>query len=245
MSDARPLRTRIGIICPDDGVNDDEYWSYLPEGVSLLWTRYTTAKRLNPISVDMVGSYGDPSIIADAAQTLSMTRPNTVAFCCNSCSFVHGFAVDEKIRQTIQRVTHAPATSVTFAQIEGLKALKARRVALAGPYRPEVTQKLQQLLELQGFVVTSTFSLGLETEWEIGNSPPSRWYDLACRVNTPDADAIVLACSGIRTREIMGPLERELGKPLVSAPAVTVWHSLRLAGVRTPVVNGGTLLEKF
>lgn len=240
-----PLTTRIGIICPDDGVNDDEYWTYLPLKVALLWTRYRTARRFEPISVEMVSSYGDVNVISDAAQTLTITRPNVVAFCCNSCSFVRGFAVDEKIRQTIAQETKALATSVTFAQVEALRALKVTRVALAGPYKPAVTAKLQALLESLGFIVTSSKSLSLETEWEIGNSPQNRWYELAADVDTPDAEAIVLACSGIRTSEIMQPLEREMEKPIISAPAVTMWHCLRLAGIRSAVSNRGILLEKY
>ena len=39
-------RTRIGIITPDDAVNDDEYWEYVNEDVTLLIDRYP--RHLNP-----------------------------------------------------------------------------------------------------------------------------------------------------------------------------------------------------
>lgn len=29
-------RARLGLLTPDDAVNDDEYWQYLPAGVSLI-----------------------------------------------------------------------------------------------------------------------------------------------------------------------------------------------------------------
>ena len=242
------LKTRIGVICPDDGVNDDEYWQYLPPdgSVSLHWTRYRTPQRFEPISVSMVGSYGDTSIIADAAQTLRIVRPNVAAFCCNSCSFVHGTKVDQQIRDAIAEVADTIATSITHAQIEALRVLEVKRVAIGAPYQPSVTAKLQQLLEGCGFTVTCSKSLSLPTEWQIGNSRPQRWYDLAREVDSPQAQAVLLACGGIRTAEIIDPLERDIGgKPVISAPAVMVWHSLRLAGVKTRVHGRGILLEKY
>lgn len=243
----RGLRTRIGIISPDDGINDDEFWRYLPSDVTLLWTRYRTARRFEPISVEMVRSYGEVAAIEDAAQTLAITRPQAVGFSCNSCTFVHGPAIDEQIREAISRACGGcPATTVTNAQVEALRTLHVHRVALGAPYHPKLTAKLEAYLCEHGFTIVASRSLGLDSEWQIGNTPPQRWYDLSCEINRPDAQAIVLACSGIRTFDVHTRVERDLHKPLVSAPAVLIWHALRLAGVKTEFVGGGgVLLEKL
>jgi hypothetical protein len=73
-------RARIGLVTPDDAVNDDEYWEYLPEGVTLFFTRYRTATRFDPISPEMVDQYAELAPILDAAETLRITRPNYVVF---------------------------------------------------------------------------------------------------------------------------------------------------------------------
>jgi maleate isomerase len=238
------LRTRIGIVSPDDGINDDEFWSYAPPGVTLLWTRYRTTKRFEPISVDMVGAYGERSIVEDAARTLAITRPHAVGFSCNSCTFVHGPEADAQIRAGITGACGCPATTVTHAQVEGLRALEVRRVALGAPYRPQVTARLEAYLAHLGFTVVASQSLGLDTEWQIGNTPAARWLQLAREIDRPDGQAIVLACSGIRTADVHEQIERELRKPLVSAPAVLVWHCLRLAGANAKLTGRGVLLEK-
>ena len=238
------LRTRIGIVSPDDGINDDEFWAYAPAGVTLLWTRYRTPKRFEPISVEMVGSYGEPAVIESAAQTLAITRPAAVGFSCNSCSFVRGPETDAEIRAGMSRECRCPATTVTHAQIEGLRTLNVRRIALGAPYREEVTAKLELFLAQSGFTVVASRSLGLESEWQIGNTPPAYWHAVAREINHEDAQAVVLACSGIRTFDVHDQIERELAKPLISAPAVLVWHCLRLAGVRAEPSSGkGILLE--
>ena len=238
-------RARLGFVTPDDGVNDDEYWQYLPDGVSLIFARYLTPKRFEPISPSMVDSYAELDGILHAAEILRITRPKAIVFLCNSCSFVRGVGSDLKIAEAIRNAVDIPATTITTAQVEALRTLGVRRVAVAAPYPPAVTELLVAFLEGHGFEVTGSQSAGMETEWQIGNSPPSVWYNLAREVDSPQAECVLLACSGIRTAAVMGPLEEDLGKPVVSAPAVSIWASLRLAGVKAQVPGRGVLLAQY
>lgn len=237
------MRARIGIISPDDGINDDEFWNYLPERVNLLFTRYRTDQRFEAISSDMVSSYADLEILQDAAETLRITRPSAVVFGCNSCSFVRGVGHDYRIIEAIQEKASAPATTITTAQVEALRHLGISRVAVGGPYPQELVERLATFLRDSGFEVTSTAGLGMESEWEIGNARPETWANLAREVDRPQAEAILLACSGIRTSPILDSLEQETDKPIISAPAAAVWYALRLAGIETRVPGLGRLFN--
>ncbi|MCZ6679257.1 MAG: hypothetical protein O7E52_18665 [Candidatus Poribacteria bacterium] len=193
-------RARLGLLTPDDGINDDEYWHYLPEGVSLIFTRYRTPTRFDPISPRMVESYANLQPILDAAETLRITRPKAIVFLCNSCSFVRGVGSDRKIAQALQRQVGIPATTISTAQVQALKTLGIYRVAVAAPYPAAVTQLLVKFLEGNGFEVTSSQSAEMETEWEIGNAPPSVWYDLACEVDRKPSAYCWLAVASARRR---------------------------------------------
>ncbi len=239
------MRARIGVVSPDDGINDDEFWEYLPERVNLLFTRYRTPRRDDPISSAMVDAYAESDLLRDAAETLRITRPNAVFFCCNSCSFVRGPGYDKVIIQQMEEGAKAPATTITTAQVEALRVMGVSRVAVGGPYAQELTDRLGVFLEGSGFKVSSVVGLDMKSEWEIGNADPSVWSNLARQVNTADAEAIVLACSGIRVSPVLDELEQELGKLVVAAPAVAVWHALRLAGIQDKVAGRGQLFAKF
>jgi maleate isomerase len=239
------MRARIGVVSPDDAINDDEFWQYLPERVNLLFTRYRTNQRFEPISSAMVDTYAETGPLRDAAETLRITRPNAVFFCCNSCSFVRGPGYDLKIIEAIEKGAQAPATTITTAQVEALRLLGLQRVGVGGPYPQELTDRLGTFLTGSGFQVTGTFGLGMKSEWEIGNADPSVWCDLARRVNSPEAQGIVLACSGIRTSPILDDLEAELGKPVISAPAVVMWRALRMAGIQDRIPGRGQLLANY
>jgi maleate isomerase len=237
-------RGRIGILYPDDGVNDDEFWLYLPEGVSLLMTRYRPATSGQPIAPEMLAAYADIDTLTQAARTLTVTRPVSVAFCCNSCSFIGGPGSAERIRTRIAEETETEATTTTTAQLAAIKTLGVDRVAIGAPYTMTVTEKLTGVLEAEGVQVTNVKALGLTSEWAIGNSELATWYQLAQDVDTPETEAIVLACGGIRTAEIMDALEDDLGKPIISAPAVSIWHALRLAGIEDRVNGRGRLFRE-
>src|SRR3954463_1555287 len=100
-SSMRGWRGRIGIVSPDDGIVDDEYWRFIPDGVTVLVTRYTTTKRDESISPDMVDTYAGLDILRAAADTLRITRPGAIGFACNSCSFVRGRGWDIKQGEAI------------------------------------------------------------------------------------------------------------------------------------------------
>lgn len=232
----------MGVISPDDGINDDEYRHFTPESVTLLWTRYRASLAGDPVSIEMVSSYGDLDLIRAAAETLKICRLDAAVLACNSCSFVRGHNADREIREVISDAIGADATTVTHSQIEALKALGVHRVAVGAPYTAEVTDKLRTYLEDAGFEVTEVRALEMLSEWRIGNTPSSIWLETAKEVDSPRAEAILLACSGIRTFDMIERAETEVGKPVVAAPAAVMWHGMRLAGVKTPVEGVGCLL---
>jgi maleate isomerase len=242
----RGWQGRIGLVSPDDAMNDDEYWLYPPDGVSVLMTRYTTAKRDDAIAPDMVDAYGDLATLARAADTLKITRPSALVFACTSCSFVRGPGFDiEQARAISRACSGAPATTVSTAMVAALRTMGIRTVALGAPYPDSVTAKFQAFLEGHGIRVLTRKALGMTTEWQIGNSPPAVWHDLARAVDRPEAEAVVISCTGIRTAAILQAAEAELGKPVIAAPQAMMWHPLQLMGVDATRPDRGALFSRW
>lgn len=57
------------------------------------------------------------------------------------------------------------------------------------------------------------------------------------------ADGVLIAGTGFRCVGILDALERDLKRPVLSANQVSLWHCLRLAGVRAEVAGYGSLLR--
>jgi maleate isomerase len=58
-----------------------------------------------------------------------------------------------------------------------------------------------------------------------------------------DADGVLIAGTGFRCVGIIDALEQDLGRPVLAANQASLWHCLRLAGVRAPVSGYGNLLR--
>ncbi len=238
-------RGRIGIISPDDAIIDDEYWRFVPEGANVLVTRFTTRSRDDAISPQMVDTYADLDVLRRAADTLRITRPSAIGFACNSCSFVRGRGWDIRQGEAIGEVANCPGTTISTAMIQALRLYGARTVAVCAPYPAPVTDKLVGYLGEHGIAVAATLSSELDTEWRIGNTPPGYWYMQGRAVDRPEADVVVIACSGSRTAAIIADLEADLGKPVIAATQLMLWHCLQLGRIDATTVPRGSLFRRF
>ena len=73
----------------------------------------------------------------------------------------------------------------------------------------------------------------------------SRWFGLGRAVavgRLEEADAIVVSCTNLPTYDVIAPLERELGKPIVTANQATMWSALRAIG-KHAIGQGQALLN--
>ncbi len=72
---------------------------------------------------------------------------------------------------------------------------------------------------------------------------PDAVYELGLRADSPDADAIVLSCTDMRSVEVIDRLERTLGKPVVTSNQAMMFQSLQLLGATDPPSGFGKLFE--
>jgi maleate isomerase len=87
--------------------------------------------------------------------------------------------------------------------------------------------------------------LACEDVWEIGNLGPEVAYRTAMEALHPDADAIVIGETSFRTIEVLEAIEKDSGKPVVAASIASMWHAIRLSGVRGPQPRLGRLFREF
>jgi maleate isomerase len=57
-----------------------------------------------------------------------------------------------------------------------------------------------------------------------------------------DADVVFISCTNLPTLALLDALEQELGRPVISSVAVTIWHALQLAGIKPSINGAGSLL---
>lgn len=162
-----------------------------------------------------------------------------------SLTFYRGAAFNEKLLDDIRKATGLKATSMSTAIIDGLKAVSARRVAVATAYNEEVNRRLDAFLRESGFDVVAMKGLGLEA---IGSAEKVTQADLhtfsagVFRQASKSPDALLVSCGGLRTLEILAPLEKETSVPVVSSLPHALWAGMRLLDLKAKAPGYGRLL---
>lgn len=69
--------------------------------------------------------------------------------------------------------------------------------------------------------------------------------DFARSIDRPEAEAIFVSCSALRSLDVLEDLEQDAGKPVVTSNQAMIWETLRLAGVDDKIEGYGKLLRHY
>jgi arylmalonate decarboxylase len=162
-----------------------------------------------------------------------------------SFTFYRGVEFHQTLLERVHQLTGVPTSSTSQAMLEGLAVLGARKLAVATAYTDDVNRRLREFIEASGYTVLALRGMDLEDPRQAENVTPEQTADLARDVfaGAPDADCLLISCGGLRTLDMIVPLEAACGVPVVSSYTVTVWGLAHLAGV-APQVGFGRQLER-
>jgi maleate isomerase len=233
-------RARIGIIYPASGLADMEFYALCPPGVTAHVTRSPVPNEGGVTLTDVL-EVSSGATFDQLATDLATIRPHVVAWMCTSGSFSRGPEWDQKLRRTLSKHAGCEATTTSTALVSALQALGVRKVSLATPYEAAVREKLRAYVEFHGFAVERCVGLDLTLDWDINTLRPDQLVELVRMADTPEADAVFLSDTCLVFSPMAQAMEEDLGKPVVSANMVTMWHALRLAGVQPNLPNRGRL----
>jgi maleate isomerase len=225
-----PAQTGIGIIAPFDFALDRELWRWAPDHVSLHVTRLPYLP--DPVTVQMAAALGNPHGVRLATRDLLVPQPRSVAYACTSGSFVEGVAGEAALVDGMLEAGAPAAVTTSGALVEACAALGISRLAVMTPYVDDITDRL--LAFLTAFGVHPCASSGLGLLGDIWKMSYADVVTAATSLDVTGAQALFISCTNVPTYDLIAPLERRLGIPVLTANQVTMWAALRAAGVDTP-----------
>lgn len=175
-----------------------------------------------------------------AAMLLAHAHVDVICYGCTGGGVISGVGHDREICQTIENMTGIRATTTIESVTKALQQLRVRRVSVASPYEGWLNQKLRDFMEKSGFEVMAIDGIGTR---EHASVTPERVAELACSVDRPEAEAIVISCTNFRTLEIIEPLEQRLGKPVITSNSASMWEMLRVLADPRTIAGAGRLLR--
>ena len=234
-------RARVGLIYIASSVTmEPECYAMAPDGVSI----HTARIPLGKVTIEALSGLANEGVdrMLEATRLLAMAPLHSIVFACTSGSFVGGKGYDEQIMAQMREVAPGiPVTTTTTASVKALRAIGARRIVIAAPYTRAVTDRAVAYFGQHGFEVLDSSCLDIDEDHDFGWTPPERVYDQVRRLSRCDADAVFISCTNLRTIAILDALERDLGKPVISATQASFWDGVRLAGVQDGLPQYGRL----
>ena len=194
--------------------------------------------------VEALRRMGSPEQLATGIEELRLTGAEAVVWACTSGSFVYGWEGAHEQVRSLAQAAGMPASSTSFAFVHAMREIGVRRVAVGATYPDDVAVLFAEFLRAGGVEVTGVRSSGIVTAAEVGTWGEEEVFALARAADTPDADALLLPDTALHTVAYVPALEKELGKPVLTANQVTVWEALRLAGRRVNAPTMGALFTR-
>lgn len=230
---------RIGLMVPSSNTTvEPEFYRALPRGVTLHTARLYLTRIAPEAILQMVQD------METQAKLLASADVDVIVLGATAPSFLRGLGYDRELIGRIEAVTGRKATTTSTALIEALRHVGARRVVLGSAYDEKVNGIAKAFLEASGMEVLAMEGLALVDNLVVGRLGAETAYDLAMKVNRPDADAIALSCTNWRTMDAIERIERDTGKPVVSTTQATIWAALRAIGHTEPISGYGRLLRE-
>jgi arylmalonate decarboxylase len=233
---------RIGLAVLDiDLCIEPDLRRVLPDGVEIHAARVIYPHEVTPEAMTEATRGLD-----QAVRSLTAVQPKAIVWSCTSGSFYDGVEGNERLlKQLASAANGIPVATASGAVVAAMKALGIRRPAVGTPYSPEVNGLLHRFLQQSGFdpfPVEGYFDR-LVDDITLQAVEPREVAEFARRIDRPEADAVVISCTGLPTSPIVADLERELGKPVLSSNLSILWQALTLGGIAGRPRDCGRLFE--
>lgn len=229
---------RIGLLLLATDFNSEtDLRRILPAGVDVFTNRVLNA---NPLTIENLRAMTD-DIPRAASGILPGLGVDVMIYGCTSGTAAIG---QEELQRRIQGVQpNTPVTNPIAAATAALSAFDARKISILTPYINSVNDAVCKSFEQEGFEVLNIDGFGMEDDIEMTGLPLRAISEAALQVCDPEADALFISCTAIRSASVVDSIEQKLGKPVVTSNQALAWHCLRLISNRSPVTGYGGLFE--
>ncbi len=155
---------------------------------------------------------------------------DVVGYGCTSGTAVIGA---EKIAEQVRAGCRTKHVTDPLTALSALCEAKGiTRLAFLSPYIETVSRTLRDALAAEGVTSPIFGSFNEAEETKVAKISKDSLYEAAMTLGAaPEAQAIFLSCTNLRTLDVIPRIEADLGKPVFSSNQALIWHMRDLAGL--------------
>lgn len=242
MTKSRGL-ARFGVLVPFTNTNlEPDMVLMRPDGVSLHFARLGGYDQDEIPDSDQMHGLGAADL-SEPLHLLQGVSPDVIFYGCTSATLTHGPSFDRELAKQIKQDSGAETVTAAGALVHALQALDLKRIGFASPYVPAINDLAVAFLAEIGVETVSRSEVsGTLDNYGQGELTPEAVYELGLAADHPDAEAVVLSCTDMRSVETIAKLETKLGKPVITSNQAMVFQAMQLAGLSEGLPGFGKLL---
>ena len=186
------------------------------------------------------------SDISETLRLLSGVRPAVILYGCTSATLTHGTGFDRDLADQIRTISGAVSLTAAGSLVAGIKAVGATKVGFASPYLGEINDQAIAFLADEGIEVVQRADIGRELgNYGQGELTPDEVFDLALQADHPDAQAIVLSCTDMRSVEAITRIEAVIDKPVITSNQAMIFGMMRALSLPRHDALPGKLFDRL
>jgi maleate isomerase len=232
-------RAQLGFIAVANAdLTEADMFRMKPQDVGVHFTRVKMEKECTVSSLSKMGEMLENAI---GSLMPGRTDLDVVCYNCTAGSFVIG---EDNIIKTIQdQYSDVKGTTLLTGVVNALRALNVKKIVMATAYTDDINHLEKEYFEQKGFDVLDIKGLGLMTDMEMNRVTLETLKNFAVSLDQPEAQAIFMSCGALRSLEIIQQVEAATGKPFIGSNHASMWHCLRLAGIKDHFDGFGELFR--
>lgn len=180
--------------------------------------------------------------IVPAAIKLKERGASAISIMGTSITFYKGAAFNQQLIDRVKKATGLPATSMSSGIVDGLKVAGARRIAVATAYSDIVNATLVRFLKESGFGVVAIKGLNLIRATDAVTHDQLLDFSTGVFESAHNADTLLISCGGLKTLDLLVPLEFRCKVPVVSSTPHALMNAVRLVGLSPRAIGFGSVL---
>jgi maleate cis-trans isomerase len=229
---------RFGLLTPSSNtVQEPEFCAVLPQDISLHTGRVAYRDITPQEQMRCVLE------LESESRKLADAEVDVIVFAATAPTLAGGKGYDGELIKRMENASGRPATTAATAFVDALRCLDVENIAIGAPWSKTMDEPMVRFMEANGFKVIGSETAGYVAGVELGRTGPEAAYELGCRADRPDANAIIMPGGNWPALSVVERLERELGKPVLANNAVSLWAGLRLLDRRDSIAGCGRLLR--
>lgn len=238
-SNTRPVR--IGMIVPSSNTCLE------PQSYRILGDRRDVTLHFTRINVTRIAldessdRQFDVAGMRAAAELLATSEVDVIAWNGTSGSWL-GSGHDHELVAEITDATGIPATTSTLAYLAAFEEFGTERIGLFTPYTGDVNEAVIESYAREGIKTIDHRHLDLSHNESFARVTDEEMLSGSFELASAKPDALVYLCTNLYGANIAEEVEERTGLPVLDSVAVTLWHSLKLAGAPLLAPRWGRLL---